>query len=211
MIQSLPKTKPVTFEEFTQWKPDGGRYELHEGVVFEVSQPSGDHEDITSFLSERITAEYLRLNLPYRIPKTVLIKPPEIESAYSPDVLVLNRSNLANEPLWTKESTVIQGASVPLVIEVVSTNWRVDYLTKARDYESIGIPEYWIVDYLGLGGRRFIGYPKQPTISIHEMIDGEYQVSLFRGDDRIVSPTFCELTLTANQIFQAGVPFQKKE
>lgn len=203
MIQPLLKTKPISFEEFIRWKPEGNRYELHHGVIFEMNQPVGKHEDIICFLNERITAEYLRLNLPYGIPKTALVKPPESESAYSPDVLVLNRRNLANETLWEKESTVTQAASVSLVIEVVSTNWRVDYLTKAGDYEEMGIPEYWIVDYLGLGGRRFIGSPKRPIISVHELIDGEYQVSQFRGNDRVVSPTFPELSLTANQIFQA--------
>ncbi|MBD1214708.1 MAG: Uma2 family endonuclease [Dolichospermum sp.] len=205
MIQALPKTKSVTFEEFVEWKPEGKYYELHHGVIIEMAQPLGDHEDITGFLAERATAEYLRLNLPYRILKTVLVKPPENQSAYSPDVLIINRPNLINEPLWKQQSTLIQGASIPLVIEVVSTNWRVDYLTKVKDYEEIGIPEYWIVDYLALGGTPYIGNPKQPTISIYDLINGEYQVSQFRGNQTIVSRTFPELTLTANQIFQAGM------
>ncbi|AFZ60956.1 Uma2 family endonuclease [Anabaena cylindrica FACHB-243] len=203
MVQALLKTKSLTFEEFIACKPEGNCYELHNGVIIEMNQPVGKHEDIICFLNEKITAEYLRLNLPYGIPKTALVKPSESESAYSPDVLVLNRPNLVNEPLWEKESTVTQAASISLLIEVVSTNWRVDYLTKAGDYEEMGIPEYWIADYLGLGGRRFIGSPKQPIISVHELIDGEYQVSQFRGSDRIISPTFPELSLTANQIFQA--------
>jgi len=204
MIQALTETKIVTFEEFVQWKPEVGRYELYDGEIIEMAQPLGDHEDITGFLSETIASEYLRLNLPYRITKTVLVKSLEGESAYSPDVLVLNRPNLVNEPLWRQASTVTQGASISLVIEVVSTNWRVDYLRKAGDYEEIGIPEYWIVDYLALGGKRFIGSPKQPTISIYEMVDGEYQVNQFKGDERIISSVFKELTLTANQIFRAG-------
>lgn len=204
MVQALPKTKLITFEEFAQWKPEEGRYELHDGVIIEMSQPLGGHEEVKGFLTTELAFEYRRLNLPYFIPNQALVKPPDSESGYLPDVLLLNRPNLINEPLWKKESTVIQGASVPLVIEVVSTNWRVDYLTKVKDYEEIGIPEYWIADYLALGGRRFIGSPKQPTIFIHELVDGEYQVSEFRGDDRIVSPTFPELSLTANQIFQAG-------
>ena len=203
MVQSLAKSKPVTLEEFVQWKPEGKLYELHDKVIIEMPQLLGDHEDITSFLAEKIMVEYLRLGLPYRIAKTVLIKPPARESAYSPDVLILNRSNLVNEPLWKKASTVTQSASISLVVEVVSTNWQVDYLTKVKDYEEIGIAEYWIVDYLGLGGRRFIGSPKQPTILIHELIDREYKITLFRGDDRIVSSTFPELILTANQVFQA--------
>jgi Uma2 family endonuclease len=205
MVQVLAQPKLVTFVQFAEWKPEGKFCELYNGVIVEMPQPTGDHEDIGSFLGETITAEYLRLNLPYRIPKTVLVKPQSAESAYDPDVLVLNRSNLVNEPLWKKSATVVQGASIVLVIEVVSTNWRDDYLTKLKDYEEMGIPEYWIVDYLGIGGRRFIGNPKQPTILVHELIDGEYQVNAFRGDDRVISPTFPELNLTANQIFEAGI------
>ncbi len=202
MTQALPKL--VTFEEFVKWKPDGGSYELHDGVIIEMPQPLGDHEEIIGFLASELNAEYRRLNLPYFIPKTALVKPSEKESGYSPDVLLINRSNLVNEPLWKKESTVTQGASIPLVVEVVSTNWRDDYFTKQGKYEEIAISEYWIVDYLGLGGRKFIGDAKQPTISVYLLVEGEYQVTQFRSGDRIQSPTFPELNLTVSQIFQAG-------
>lgn len=203
MIQIATKT--LTFEEFAEWKPENGRYELHNGKIVEMSQPIGDHEEVIGFLASELTAEFRRLKFPYFIPKQVLVQPPENKSAYSPDILILNRSNLASEPMWKKFSTVTQGASIPLVVEVVSTNWQDDYIKKVGEYELIGIPEYWIVDYLGLGGRRFIGNPKQPTISIYRLIDGEYEVSQFRGDDRIESPTFPELNLTVQQIFQAGL------
>ena len=55
-----------------------------------------------------------------------------------------------------------------------------------------------------LGGRNFIGNPKQPTISVCSLIEGEYQIVKFRENDRILSQTFPDLNLTANQIFQAG-------
>ena len=67
----------------------------------------------------------------------------------------------------------------------------------------MGIPEYWIVDYLGLGGRRFIGNPKQPTLSVYQLVDGEYQVTLFTGNERIESLAFPELQLSAAEIFAA--------
>jgi Uma2 family endonuclease len=203
MAQALHKI--VTFEEFVAWYPDSQRrYELHDGVIVEMPPPTGDHEGIIGFLVEEIVMEYKRLKLPYFIPKTVFVKPLEGESAYSPDVLLLNRPNLGNEPLWKKASIVSQAASIALVVEVVSTNWRDDYLKKAADYEAVGIPEYWIIDYAALGGRRFIGNPKEPTISIYSLVEGEYQVSQFRHGDYIESPTFAELNLTAEQIFQAG-------
>jgi Uma2 family endonuclease len=202
MIQATHKL--VTFEDFAAWRPDGGRYELHDGVIVEMAQPVGDHEDVVGFLALNISIEIGRQKLPYFIPKTVLVKPFEGESAYSPDILIINRPNLVNEPLWKKESTVSQATSIPLVIEVVSTNWRDDYYKKLADYEAIGIPEYWIIDYAAIGARKFIGNPKLPTISIYLLIDAEYQVTQFRGDTHIVSPTFPELNLTAEQIFQAG-------
>ena len=91
------------------------------------------------------------------------------------------------------------------MIEIVSTNWRDDYHLKFADYEEMGIAEYWLVDYAALGGRNFIGNPKQPTISVCNLVDGEYQIRKFQNSDRLISQIFPELALTANQVFQANV------
>jgi Uma2 family endonuclease len=204
MTQALPKI--FTFNEFITWYPEksGVRYELHNGEIVEMSQPTGKHERIKGFSSAELTLEFRRLNLPYFIPNQAIVKPPERESGYFPDVLILNDAALVDEPFWEKSSTLTKGASIPLVIEVVSTNWRDDYYLKLADYEEMGIPEYWIVDYAALAARKFIGNPKQPTVSVYQLIDGEYQVSQFRGSNRIISPSFPELILTAEQIFKAG-------
>ena len=115
--------------------------------------------------------------------------------------MVLDDNAMENEPLRKKRSTIIHGTSVKLAIEVVSTNWQDDYLMKLGESEKLGINEYWIVDYLGLGGRRYIGDPKQPTISVCHLVEDEYTVNLFRGQDVVDSPTFPELNLIAEQIF----------
>ncbi|MBD2488061.1 Uma2 family endonuclease [Aulosira sp. FACHB-615] len=203
MAQALPRV--VTFAEFAAWRPEGGRYELHNGVIVEMAQPLGGHEGVVGFLVEEVVPEYKRLKLPYFLPKTALVKPPDNESGYSPDILLLNRKNLVHEPLWKKESTVMDGASIPLIIEIVSTNWRDDYHKKFADYEIIGVSEYWIVDYAALGGREFIGNPKEPTIFICELVDGEYVKRMFRGNDVIVSPSFPNLNFTAQQVFDAAL------
>ncbi|ABA21952.1 Protein of unknown function DUF820 [Trichormus variabilis ATCC 29413] len=205
MTQAIPKL--VTFEEFVDRLPEnsGIRYELHNGSIVEMAQPVGDHEEVKGFIAKKVTVEFARLDLPFIIPNQVIVRPLEKDSGYFPDVLVLNQTNLINEPLWKKTSTISLGASIPLVIEIVSTNWRDDYYLKYADYEEMGIPEYWIVDYAALGGRNFIGSPKQPTISVCNLVDGEYQISKFRDNDVIISQTFPELNLTPNQIFQAGL------
>ncbi|MBO3458896.1 Uma2 family endonuclease [Aetokthonos hydrillicola Thurmond2011] len=206
-IQTQTNPKTYTFDEFIEWYPENSpvRYELHNGVIIEMAPPTGDHEDIVGFLTEQIVSAFKERKLPYTIPKSALVKTPDGESAYIPDVLVLNRDNLKNEPLWKKESTVLYPESVALVVEVVSTNWRDDYYNKFANYEEIGIPEYWIVDYAALGGRKFIGNPKQPTVLVCELIDGEYQITPFRGSDLIVSRTFPDLNLTAQQVFDSVI------
>lgn len=206
MIQTIPKL--VTFDEFVAWYPENSvhSYELHNGVIVEMPLGTGDHSDVTGFISSEINFEIRRLQLPYSIPGDCLLKPADNESGYQPDVIVLDRSQLTNESRWKKESIITMGASVRLAVEVVSTNWQDDYLRKAGDYELIGIAEYWIVDYLGLGGRRFIGNPKPPTLSVYQLVDGEYQVTQFRESEKVKSLAFPELNLTAKQIFRGGFP-----
>jgi Uma2 family endonuclease len=205
MIQAIPK--PITFDEFVTWYPENSpyRYELYNGVIVEMPNPTGDHSEITGFTAAELNFEIRRLQLPYFIPGDYLLKPIRNESGYKPDVIVLDRSAIANEPRWKKESVITMGSSIRLAVEVVSTNWRDDYGYKLIDYEAMGIPEYWIVDYLGLGGRKFIGNPKHPTLSVYELVDGEYEVKQFRDSACIESSAFPELRLTARQIFQAGI------
>ncbi|MBD2483323.1 Uma2 family endonuclease [Planktothrix sp. FACHB-1365] len=204
MIQAIPKT--VTFDEFIAWYPEGSgcHYELHNGEIVEMPKPTGKHSRVAGFITVKAGIEIERLKLPYFIPKECVIKSIRDESGYEPDVIVLDERTIADSPRWEKESIITQGSSVRLVVEVVSTNWSDDYALKLEEYEALGISEYWIIDYLGLGGRRFIGNPKQPTLSIYQLVEGEYQVSQFRENQPIKSPTFPEFNLTASEIFQAG-------
>ena len=201
MIQTQPKI--LTFEEFLEHKAENRCYELHDGVMVEM-QPTGEHEDITAYLVQEFTLLYTQLQLPYRIPSKALVKPPAKDTGYIPDVLLLNRQALASEPLWLKSATITQGTSIPLLVEVVSTNWRDDYLKKLADYEMMGILEYWIADYAALGGIRHIGDPKEPTLSVCQLVEGEYRIRQFRGTDRIISPSFPNMDLNVEQIFRGG-------
>lgn len=195
---------PISFEEFLEWYPeDGKRYELIESVIVEML-PTGSHEDISGFLIAELIVEIRKQNLPYSIPKNCLLKPIAPRSGYVPDVAVINREQLKNEPLWKKSSVIENGRTVPLVIEVVSTNWRDDYGHKFVEYEAMGIVEYWIVDYRALGATRYIGKPKQPTITICQLIEGEYQMEKYVQGERLKSSIFPELELTTDVIFQAA-------
>ncbi len=125
-------------------------------------------------------------------------------TAFRPDVAVVNRDELTKEMLWSEQSILTLGSSIKFVAEVVSSNWQNDYARKVEDYAALGIPEYWIADYAGLGGTRHIGKPKQPTLSVCTLVNGEYEIHLFRGNQTIVSPTFPGLKLMAEQVLRAG-------
>ena len=174
MVQAV--SQRISFDEFIESYPENSehRYELHEGVIVEMPL-TGKHSEIAGFIGGFLFVELARLKLPYFIPKECIVKSQDGESGYEPDAIVLDRQAVSSEPRWAKESIITLGTSVRLVVEVVSSNCQDDYLTKLRDYEALGIAEYWVVDYLGLGGRLHIGYPKQPTFSVYTLVDGEYE------------------------------------
>lgn len=204
MIQALQTS--ITFDEFIAWYPEnsGTRYELHDGVIVEMPKPRGKHSRVSGDLAFDLGSAIRQAKLPYFIPKECVVKALD-ESGYEPDIVVLDENAIVHEPRWEGESIIENGASIRLIVEVVSTNWRDDYLTKLADYEELGIPKYWIVDYAALGGKRFIGNPKQPTLNIYTLDEtGEYQLAQFRDSDRIISSALPDLMLTAAQIFAAG-------
>lgn len=86
-----------------------------------------------------------------------------------------------------------------LVVEIVSESSKTDdYLYKLTGYRGQAIPEFWVVDYLGLGAGRYIVLSKGPTLSVYRLVNGEYQMSQFQGSDPIFSP----MALTAEQVFR---------
>ncbi|WP_283812977.1 Uma2 family endonuclease [Leptothermofonsia sichuanensis] len=118
MIQTTPPL--MTFEEFLNWYPgDGRRYELISGEVVGV-RPRDDYEGVTSQIVRVVDREIERLALDWFIPKTCCVKPAGNLDGYVPDVIVLDRARLGAEPLWKTASTITQGRSACLVVEVVS-------------------------------------------------------------------------------------------
>ncbi len=198
-------TKPLTFEEFLAWDDGSDRdFELLDGIPVPLSEPNANHEDLIERLCTYLEAHCLEADLPYvsRQSKQVRLKtqPDEKEKSRKADIVIFAKEE------WQrmKGNSSSAAAYIPPqgVIEVVSTNWRDDYLTKLAEYEDLGVSEYIIVDYAAYGGIRFIGSPKQPTITIYQLENGEYlPAKIFRGQDQIESRLFPDLTVTAEQIF----------
>jgi Uma2 family endonuclease len=194
----------LSFSDFIVRYGDSNRYELIDGEVFDL-EPTGYHEEVSAFITTKICAQIDAIALNWFVPQRGLLRPSNLSmTAFRPDVMVVDRNELAKELLWHDQSILTLGSSIKFVVEVVSSNWQNDYARKIEDYAILGIPEYWIADYAGLGGTRHIGKPKQPTLSICTLVKGEYEIQQFRGNQPITSLTFPNLKLTAEQVLKAG-------
>ncbi|MBE9246737.1 Uma2 family endonuclease [Microcystis aeruginosa LEGE 00239] len=187
--------KLFTFEDFLNQYGDDPRYQLIDGELRDL-EPTGPQESVAGKIAGRLWGEILRLHLPWTIPKNCLLRPESGQAAaLRPDVIILDEVDFSTEPLWEKQAILTSSPAIKLVVEVVSSNWQDDYARKVEEYSSLGIAEYWIVDFRGLGGISFIGKPKQPTLTICQLEGDEYQQKLYRLYERISSAVFPELSL----------------
>jgi Uma2 family endonuclease len=194
----------LSFDEFFTRYGDDNRYELIDEEVFDL-EPTGPHEEVAAFITTKVCVQIEITGLPWFVLQRGLLRPSNIGmTAFRPDVVVVNRDELTKELFWADQSILTLDSSIKFVAEVVSNNWQNDYARKLEDYAVLGIPEYWIADYAGLGGTRHIGKPKQPTLSICTLVNGEYEVQQLRGHQTIVSLTFPNLKLTAEQVLRSG-------
>ncbi|MBD2488834.1 Uma2 family endonuclease [Aulosira sp. FACHB-615] len=198
-------TQPLTFTEFLAWDDGSGReFELWDGIPVPLSEPNANHEDLIQQLCAYLENHCQENNLPYvsRQSKQVRLKTAsgEKEKSRKADIVIFAKEE------WQRMKTISSSAAAyippPGIIEVVSNNWKDDYLTKLAEYEDLGVLEYIIIDDAAFGGIRFIGSPKQPTITIYQLEDGEYlPPKIFRGQQQIDSLLFPHIPLTAEQIF----------
>jgi len=192
----------LNFDQFLEQCPEDGRYELVDGKMVR-KLATRIHYDVAWLILKSFDREVEWLNLNYVVNDVAAVLTTNKkgkEQGRHPDVSVINRD------VWRSDRLNHRGIREPiqLAIEVVSTNWEDDYIDKLEEYERLGIPEYWIVDYLAIGSRDYLGDPKMPSVLIFALnAEGKYQMTIFQNNDRLISPTFPELNLTVEQIMAA--------
>jgi Uma2 family endonuclease len=192
------QTKTLTFADFLTQYQNNPRYELADGELIDM-EPTGPHETVSGKLAIKIGIAIAQL--PWFIPRNCLIRPfIDTATARRPDIIVLDETQIINEPYWEKEPVITLGRSIKLVVEVVSTNWENDYARKVEEYALLGISEYWIVDYRGLGGIAFIGKPKQPTFTVCQLNGEEYSQQQYRLGQPIISRLLPNLQLCLDEV-----------
>ncbi|MFM7426662.1 MAG: Uma2 family endonuclease [Elainella sp.] len=192
---SAPSVKTLlTFEEYLAYD-DGSdtRYELVDGELVEMPPESFENVTIAKKLFFEL-AKYLPLAL-------LTHKDTEVEVSGRrarcrlPDLLVHSEESLAALAGASRATITREMPPPALVVEVVSpgpANRSRDYRYKRTEYGARGIQEYWIVD------------PEERQVTICQWVDGQYEDTVFRGGERLVSTVVPSLDLTVEQLFGLG-------
>ena len=186
------KQRFQSFEDYLSYD-DGtdNLYELFNGELIEVPPESGENVQIANRLfllfalllgTDRIRGHGLELEVSG-----------EPRNRY-PDLTIIRSEHI--EQLRQRNTIRLSMAPPLLVVEVVSpgeVQHNRDYIAKRSQYQDRGIPEYWIIN------------PETQTILVLSLTESTYtEVGSFSGDEKVLSPQFAALTLTANQLFAAS-------
>ncbi len=137
----IPNDK-ISYQKFLEWNGENGWFEWINGEVFEMSNPSLKHQDLSDFLTS-ISRFFIEVkNLGKVISAPFQIKFDFRPSGRQPDIMFVS-----NENLHLLKKQYVDGTA-DLIIEIISPESVVrDTLDKFEEYEKAGVKEYWIIDY----------------------------------------------------------------
>ena len=192
-------TKPrfASIEDYLALDPSElpeGHFEYLDGELVPVMSESGVNDLLANYLFSLLMIAGIPIELIR--PHSCEVEVPGRPRTRYPDLTILDPVHL---PLIERRNTITREMPPPrLIAEVVSPgnemseNYNRDYEVKPRQYATIGVPEYWIIDR------------DREWVKVGILNNGSYQFETFRGDETMVSPTFPDLVLTALQILNAG-------
>jgi Uma2 family endonuclease len=191
--------KRMTIEEYLA-DDDGTdiRYELVDGVRVEMSLGTGRHSGIIRRLSRVLERAAAAMGQDWAaVPALVGV---ETDVLGKSDYVRIPDVTLLPEAQWNviesrSGSAVIRlkEAAPILVVEVISPSTKsTDLGEKRSEYAARGIQEYWLIN------------PLKNTVAVLTLVGKTYQEVTFTGEATIVSPSFPNLNLTAEQVLQAG-------
>ena len=139
---TTPK-QTVSFEEFLEMLDDESHAEWVDGAVIPKMPVSVKHQDsnIDLIFLIAIWVKHHQLGKVYHPPLQVRLTLPDgRQVSREPDIVVV-----LNDKLPQLKKQYFDGAP-NIVVEIVSPSRPIDYREKFIEYQSAGVPEYWIID-----------------------------------------------------------------
>ena len=178
----MPALKNETYTiEYIYSLPEGQRAELIDGVIYNMSPPSVQHQRVSNYLSTEINL-YIRSKKGscevFSAPFAVFLNADD-KTYVEPDISVICDKNKLNErgcngaPDW--------------IIEIVSPSSKhTDYVLKLLKYRNAGVREYWIVD------------PIWKSISVYNF--EESQVEHYTFQDKVKAGIYEDLEIDFSEM-----------
>ncbi len=154
----MPARAGWTVDMLESLPDDGQRYEIIDGELFVTPAPARSHQLVLAALFSRLEA-YLRASTVGRL----LFAPVDVRRGpkrnVQPDLLAVRLDALrANEGPF-------DFSDVLLVVEALSpTTARADWHVKRPLYQSVGIPQYWLVDIDARSIHRWLPSDDRPQV-----------------------------------------------
>jgi Uma2 family endonuclease len=142
----------VSFEEYIDFcAQTDERWELVRGELVKMTPPTWAHVLIARFLERVFEAEIERLGYDW-VAVRESGQRTESDSSRLPDVTVVPFDEI--EPVLNQ--TAVLTVPAPIVVEIVSPSSSTeDYDSKLKEYQLLGVKEYWVVDHEGLGAAKY--------------------------------------------------------
>jgi len=135
---TIAESKKISYEEFLDWCDEDIWAEWVDGDIIMTSPASIQHQRISGFLV-KILSRYVESHSLGEI----IFAPFQMKliSGREPDIMFVSIEHLDRI-----KNTYLEG-SADMVVEIVSPeSMRRDRADKFFEYESVGIPEYWLID-----------------------------------------------------------------
>jgi len=188
-----PDKKRYSYADYRNW-PNDERFELIDGVIYNMNAPLRVHQKICTELSRQFanffldkTCEVYAAPFDVRLPKHAKDED-EIFDVVQPDLSVIC------DPEKLDDKGCL--GAPDLIVEVLSPSTSSkDHIKKRALYERSGVREYWLVS------------PEERIVWVYELVKGQYQKpEIYNDQDKIASALFPDLIIEVKTILPPPPP-----
>ena len=175
--------KILTYEEWLTLPEVEGVEEVVNGEIVKMPPNKVIHADILENLADLLKSQVDRRTVQVRVSTFGLVIRRDPITTRVPDIAVFIRSNVIAQDGYIHSAP-------ELVVEVLSpANTRAERAGKLRDYESLGVPEVWVVS------------PEAQTVEILLLQDGRLATTSLLREGQLKPTRFPEVSIDVSSIW----------
>jgi Uma2 family endonuclease len=176
-------SKILTYEEWLALPEVDGVEEVVNGEIVKMPPNKVIHADIVENLADLLKSQVDRRTVQVRVSTFGLMIRLDPVTTRVPDIAVFIRSNVVAQDGYIHSAP-------ELVVEVLSpANTRSERAEKLRDYESLGVPEVWVVS------------PEAQTVEVLLLQNGQLATTTLLREGQLKPTRFPEATVEISAIW----------